>query len=186
MNTSITRAMRALGTLAAALMLATAAHAVNLPKPPSPPKPGEQPEIPDTQILDKLPEGTEMPEPGQVGVVVSCLQKGNMDITRPGLPLLSCWESATTGSDDVEALHKACTVQMTPMKIDSTLVPKCPPKALGTCIGAKSGGAADSEKSTSNHYHYTPQTLFEWRKSKKNCEASGGKWYGLGNKSRLF
>jgi hypothetical protein len=185
MKTS-TRVAKTFGTLSLALVLVTAAHAINLPKPPSPPKPGELPEISDTQILDKLPEGTDMPQPGQAGVVVSCLQKGNMDITRPSLPLLSCWESASNGSDSVEDLHKACTVQMTPMKIDSALVPKCPPKALGTCIGAKSGGAANSEKSTSNHYHYTPQTFFEWRKSKKNCEASGGKWYGLGNRTRLF
>lgn len=141
----------------------------------------------DTEILSELPDGVDMPEPGNVpGLVVSCLQKGNMDITRPSKPLISCWESASNGSDSVEELHKACTQQMTPMKIDSTLVPKCPSKALGTCIGAHNGGGANSEKSLSNHYHYTPQSLQEWRKSKKNCERSGGKWYGLGNTSGFF
>lgn len=158
-------------------LCAISAHAIDLPKP----------EVPDTEILSKLPEGVEMPDPGQIkGVFVSCLQNGNMDITRPTLPLLSCWESASNGSDSVQDLQKACTQQMTPMKIDSTLVPKCPPKALGTCIGAQNGGGASGEKSVSNHYHYTPQSLLDWRKSKQNCERSGGKWYGLGNKFRHF
>lgn len=164
------------------LVISGAALALGLPKPP---KPGELPEIPDTQILDKLPKGVEMPEPGEAGLGVSCLQKGKMDITRPSLPLLSCWESMPTGGDSAEDLQKACTVQMTPMQIDSQLVPKCPPAALGTCIGARSGGAG-GEASLSNHHHYTPQSYFEWKKSKKNCERLGGKWYGLGNQSGFF
>lgn len=184
MNQKI-QSVRKMAVFCAAAAMSVAALALDLRKPPSPPKPGEKPEIPETQILDKLPQGFEMPEPGQSALVVSCLQKGNMDITRPSLPLLSCWESAVNGSDGVDDLQKACTVQMTPMKIDSTLVPKCPSQALGTCIGAKSGGA-NGEQSTSNHYHYTPQTLFDWRKSKKNCESSGGKWHGLGSFSRWF
>lgn len=181
----ITQCFRTVAVFCTVVAMSTAALALDLPKPPRPPKPGEKPEIPETQILDKLPHGLEMPEPGQGGMLVSCLQKGNMDITRPSLPLLSCWESAASGSDGSADLNKACTIQMTPMQIDSTLVPKCPSKALGTCIGAKSGGA-NGGQSTSNHYHYTPQTLSDWRKSKKNCEGSGGKWHGLGSFSRWF
>lgn len=163
--------------MAGLAVVAIQAKAVDMP----------EPEVPDTEILSTLPDGVDMPEPGTVpGQVVSCLQKGNMDINRLSTPLISCWESASNGSDSVEELHKACTQQMTPMKIDSTLVPKCPSKALGTCIGAHNGGGANSEKSLSNHYHYSPQSLQEWRKSKKNCERSGGKWYGLGNTSRFF
>jgi hypothetical protein len=71
------------------------------------------------------------------------------------------------------------------MKIESALVPKCMPKALGVCIGAINGSAS-GEKSTSDHYHYTPQTLFEWRKAKKNCEKADGEWFGLGNPKSWF
>ena len=123
-----------------------------------------------------------MPKPGQAAVLqVSCVQKGNMDITRPSLPLLSCWESAASEGGSVSELQKACLVQMTPMKVDSALVPKCPSKALGVCTGARSG-----KGSLSNHYHYTPQPLSEWRKSKKNCERAGGEWHGLGNPTSWF
>ena len=156
-----------------------------------PPKPGEMPDAPQLPELPDLPElpsfEGKMPTPGQSAAPqVSCLQQGKMDMTRPSLPLLSCWESAVASGEALEELQKACTVQMTPMAdVKSILVPKCPTKALGTCIGAKSG-SANGEQSTSNHYHYTPQTLSDWRKSKKNCERSGGKWHGLGSFSRWF
>ncbi|PKO57925.1 MAG: hypothetical protein CVU24_18115 [Betaproteobacteria bacterium HGW-Betaproteobacteria-18] len=132
----------------------------------------------------ELPEGAElkMPKPGHAAVSqVSCLQKGNMDITRPSLPLLSCWESAASEVESAAELQKACLVQMTPMKVDSVLVPKCPSKALGVCTDAKS-----AKGSLSNHYHYTPQSMSEWRKSKKNCEKAGGEWHGLGNPTSWF
>ncbi len=84
--------------------------------------------------------------------------------------------------ESLEELQKACSVQMTPMAdVKSTLVPKCPTKALGTCIGAKNG-----KSSKSDHYHYTPQTPPEWIKAKKNCEKAGGEWYGLGNPTSWF
>ncbi|HAX21824.1 MAG TPA: hypothetical protein DCY64_16295 [Hydrogenophaga sp.] len=92
------------------------------------------PEAPEPPELTELPESAElkMPKPGQAAVPqVSCVQKGNMDITRPSLPLLSCWESAASEGGSVSELQKACLVQMTPMKVDSALVPKCPSKALG-------------------------------------------------------
>lgn len=151
-----------------------------------PPNPGEvldaiqPPELPE---LPELPSfEAKMPTPGQSAAPqVSCLQQGKMDMTRPSLPLLSCWESPVSGGETVDELQKACTVQMTPMKIDSTLVPKCPSKALGTCIGAQNG-----KGSKSDHYHYTPQTISDWIKSKKNCEKAGGEWYGLGNPTSWF
>lgn len=181
----ITRAAPAILATALALTAATPLLALDLPKLPKPPTP-ELPSVSLSDVLSVLPDGVQMPEPGQMGAAVSCLQQGNMDIARPSLPLLSCWESATTGTDGAQDLQKACTVQMTPMKIDSQLVPKCPSKALGTCIGARSGGSAGSATSLSNHYHYTPQTLGDWIKSKENCERSNGKWYGLGNSFGLF
>ena len=152
-----------------------------------PPKPGEMPDAPKPPELPELPElpsfEGKMPRPGQsAGVQVSCLQQGKMDMTRPSLPLLSCWESPVASGESLEEVQKACTVQMTPMAdVQSTLVPKCPTKALGTCIGAKNG-----KSSKSDHYHYTPQTPPEWIKAKKNCEKAGGEWYGLGNPTSWF
>lgn len=142
----------------------------------------------DSPEIPELPAGAElkMPKPGQGAYAyVSCLQKGNLDLKRPSLPLVSCWESATSDGESAEDLQKACVVQMTPMKIDSALVPKCPSKALGVCIGAKSGSSS-GKASLSNHYHYTPQTMSDWRKSKKNCESAGGEWHGLGNPHSWF
>ena len=169
------------------LVLASPGGFAGLPDPSSPPQPGQMPEAPEPPELTELtelPEGAElkMPKPGQAAVPqVSCLQKGNMDITRPSLPLLSCWESAASEGESASELQKACLVQMTPMKVDSALVPKCPSKALGVCTDARSG-----KGSLSNHYHYTPQPLSEWRKSKKNCERAGGEWHGLGNPTSWF
>lgn len=152
-----------------------------------PPKPGEMPDAPQLPELPDLPElpsfEGKMPTPGQSAAPqVSCLQQGKMDMTRPSLPLLSCWESAVASGEALEELQKACTVQMTPMAdVKSILVPKCPTKALGTCIGAKSG-----KSSKSDLYHYTPQTPPEWIKARKNCEKAGGEWYGLGNPRSWF
>ena len=186
-----TRPMRPLvamhiGVALLGVVSAVSAGMFDAPKPPKPgdileaPKPPQLPELPE---LPELPSfEAKMPTPGQSAAPqVSCLQQGKMDMTRPSLPLLSCWESPVSGGETVDELQKACTVQMTPMKIDSTLVPKCPSKALGTCIGAQNG-----KGSKSDHYHYTPQTISDWIKSKKNCEKAGGEWYGLGNPTSWF
>ena len=142
--------------------------------------------LPDSDKLPKLPDGFEMPDPGAaVGLPVSCLQKGELDIKRPSLPLITCSETLPIGKATSSALQEACTNKLEAMKLvdpgySSVVVPLCPKASLGTCIGAK-GGSNDGSITVSNHYHYTPQNLFEWIKSRKSCERSGGKWYGLGS-----
>lgn len=162
---------------------------------------GDTPELPehvdpadlmqDAIKIPKLPDGFEMPSPGSMpGVPVSCLQKGKLDISRPSLPLITCSETLPVGQATTEALVDACTNKLEAMKLvdpgySSAALPLCPKASLGTCIGAK-GGSKDGSITISNHYHYTPQNLFEWIKSRKSCEKSGGKWFGLGSVFGFF
>ena len=164
---------------------------------------GEKPELPehvdpadllpDSPKLPKLPLGFEMPEPGSMpGQPVSCLQKGKFDIARPSLPLITCSETFPIGKATSSALQEACTEHLEPMKLvdpgyQAITVPRCPtaPASLGTCIGAK-GGSVDGSITISNHYHYTPQNLFEWIKARKRCEKAEGRWYGLGSVFGFF
>ncbi len=162
---------------------------------------GEKPELPehvdpadllpDSVKIPKLPTDFDMPMPGSApGRPVSCLQKGKLDIKRPSLPLVTCSETLPIGKATKSALQEACTDKLEPMQLidpgyASSVVPLCPKASLGTCIGAK-GGSVDGSITISNHYHYTPQNLFEWIKSRKSCEKSGGKWYGLGSVFGFF
>ena len=102
---------------------------------------------------------------------------------------LDC-ETLPAGKATSVALEDACTKNLEPMKLvdpgyASMIVPLCPPASLGTCIGAK-GGSNEGSVTISNHYHYTPQNLFEWIKARKSCVKSGGKWYGLGSVFGFF
>lgn len=147
----------------------------------------------DSMKLPKLPNGFDMPEPGSMpGMPVACLQKGKLDIQRPSLPLITCSETIPIGKATSAALQDACSKNLEPMKLvdpgyTAVVVPLCPkaPPSLGTCIGAK-GGSKEDSITISNHYHYTPQNLFEWIKSRKNCEKAEGKWYGLGSVFGFF
>jgi hypothetical protein len=181
------------------LLLALPAQALSLDLPAI--SLGEMPELPehvdpadllpDSIKLPKLPDGFEMPSPGSVpGLPVSCLQKGKLDIKRPSLPLITCSETIPIGKATTSALQEACTDKLEPMKLvdpgyASVVLPICPKASLGTCVGAK-GGSKDGSITVSNHYHYTPQNLFEWIKSRKSCEKSGGKWFGLGSVFGFF
>jgi hypothetical protein len=188
-------------TVLSALLVAPSAqaldfklHSINLSNP------GELPEgidpsdlLADSLKIPKLPLGFEMPEPGSMpGTPVACLQKGKLDIKRPSLPLITCSETIPVGKATSAALQEACTQNLEPMKLvdpgySAVVVPLCPkaPPSLGTCIGAK-GGSNEDSITISNHYHYTPQNLFEWIKSRKNCEKAQGKWYGLGSVFGFF
>lgn len=147
--------------------------------------------LPGSDKLPSLPEGFEMPSPGSsAGMPVSCLQKGKLDIKRPSLPLITCSETLPIGKATSSALKEACTRNLEPMQLvdpgyAAVVVPLCPKASLGTCIGAK-GGSNDGSITVSNHYHYTPQNLFEWIKSRKSCVKSGGKWHGLGSVFGFF
>ncbi len=181
------------------LLLALPAQALSLDLPTI--SLGEMPELPehvdpadllpDSIKLPKLPDGFEMPSPGSApGLPVSCLQKGKLDIKRPSLPLITCSETIPIGKATTSALQEACTDKLEPMKLvdpgyTSVVLPICPKASLGTCVGAK-GGSKDGSITVSNHYHYTPQNLFEWIKSRKSCEKSGGKWFGLGSVFGFF
>ena len=182
-----------------ALSMALPAHALDLKLPTI--DLGEAPELPEhvkpedlmpgSLKLPKLPEGFDMPSAGSLpGLPVSCLQKGKLDLKRPSLPLIACSETLPAGKATSAALQEACSKKLEPMKLvdpgyTAVLVPLCPPASLGTCIGAKGGSNEDSVP-ISNHYHYTPQNLFEWIKSRKSCEKSGGNWYGLGSVFGFF
>lgn len=155
------------------------AAALDLPHPSAPTDIPEKPQLPDS--FDGLTSGSFQLS----GAQISCFQKGNMDIKRPSLPITTCWESGVSVDESAEVLSRVCMTQMTPMKIDSVVVSHCPPKALGVCVGAKNGSNS-GHQTQSNLYHYTPQSLQEWRKTKENCERTGGDWHGLGNSHSLF
>jgi hypothetical protein len=187
------------GGLLSALLLLTPAQALDLDLPsidlnnltdlPESIDPSAM--LPDSDMLPTLPEGFDMPSPGSsVGVPVSCLQKGKLDIKRPSLPLITCSETLPIGKATSPALKDACTKNLEPMRLvdpgySAVVVPMCPKQSLGTCIGAK-GGSNDGSITVSNHYHYTPQNLFEWIKSRKSCEEAEGKWFGLGSVFGFF
>lgn len=167
--------------LIACSLVFAAGHAatLDLPHPPVPGEIPEEPELPNS--FDGLTSGSFELSSEKI----SCLQKGNMDIKRPSLPITTCWESRASRVESAEVLSKVCVTQMTPMKIDSVVVSRCPPKVLGVCVGAKNGSSSNHQ-TQSNLYHYTPQSLQEWGKTRENCERTGGDWYGLGSSRSLF
>lgn len=128
---------------------------------------------------------------------VACIQKGKMDLTRPEFPLVTCWETLATGEQTAAKLQEACVVPFEPWEIESTIVPVCPPKPLGSCFDVKDGQSSGANLAgvelpdslpipgLTNIHHYTPQQPHEWKKTAKNCKKSGGKWVGPGSGTSL-
>jgi hypothetical protein len=115
----------------------------------------------------------------------ACLQKGALDIQRPSLLLVTCWESEASVNETAQQMREACIDKMQPMKVEAALVPLCPREAQGICVGSKSGSSTGNETRT-DIYHYTPQSYDDWQKSIKACRQAGGEWRGKGLSRSFF